>query len=89
MVQFSPVFKWALAVGATCLALVWAVAPSRLRAVAALVVGVCGSVVTVGGIVIDPYAATAAGYAVTLGTLSILLAGAIQTARRFDWNRSG
>ncbi|WP_436908522.1 hypothetical protein [Halosimplex marinum] len=87
-VGLRPVLKWTLAASAACLALVWAVAPLRVRAAAALAVGLCGSAVTVVGVVLDPYTATAAGYAVTLGTLAILLAGVLETARRFDWNRS-
>jgi len=86
-VQLSPLLKWALAVGTASLALVWAVGPPRVRAVAALVVGVCGSAVAVVGIVLDPSSATGAGYAVTLGTLSILLAGVLETECRFDWDR--
>ncbi|ELZ29259.1 hypothetical protein C475_03544 [Halosimplex carlsbadense 2-9-1] len=87
-VGLRPALKWALTAGVASVALVWAVAAPRLRAVAALVVGVCGSAVTLVGVVFDPYSATAAGYAVTLGTLSILLAGVLETERRFDWNRS-
>ena len=86
-VQLSPVLKWALAAGTASVAVVWAVGPPRVRAVAALVVGVCGSAVTVVGVILDPYTATAAGYAVTLGTLSILLAGVLETECRFDWGR--
>ncbi|QLH76109.1 hypothetical protein HZS55_01775 [Halosimplex rubrum] len=87
-VGVRPVLKWALAVGAACLALVWAVAPPRVRAAAALVGGICGSAVTVVGVVFDPYTATTAGYAVSVGTLSILSAGVLETVRRFDWDRS-
>ncbi|WP_135364962.1 hypothetical protein [Halosimplex halophilum] len=82
-IQVSPFVTWGLRLGSVAVALAWLVAPPRVRGPVALAGGLAGVTWLVPAVLLGFGAPTTAGYLTVLGAVLVLVAGGLETARRF------